>query len=233
MSVQEDLLAIELGQTSARSYGLTAQPDSNGTILYVSWKGIPNRNPSTSGDFVALWQNSGSLPWGTAALNSQNVTNTTPDGDVAFTGLSLTTLPYVVAYSVGADSTDFYNVAAVLPVSVGGSGSALQNISVSVGYVGATSLVIDYNTPIGVMPKTFGHTISLVKGTTYNPASASPIGSATPSDLSNDGAAFNNVTMVTGQYYTAAYLTGMDATTKQPAPASVAATVTFQVGQKS
>lgn len=229
MSTPTDLLAVAAGETTAYSYVLGAHADPNGTVLDITWTGVPNRDPNTSGDFVAIWQNNGSIPWGEPALNTQQVTNTTPDGDIAFAGLSLATLPYVVAYSVGSNSS-FHNIAAAIPIGPGGAVDTPQPTTVAVGFVGATSLIIDYTTPIGTTPKTFGHTVSLVKGTTYNPLNAAPIASVTPSDNANDAASFNGVTMVAGQYYTAAYLTGVDSK-GAPLPSSVAATVTFLVAE--
>lgn len=220
----EELLAITSGQTTAFSYGLTGQEDPNGTVIDVAWTGVPNRNPSTSGDFVAIWQNNGSVPWGVKPQATQSVTNTTPDGDIPFSGLSLAKLPYAAAYSVGSDATNFYNVAAVLPISPGGVVGQLQAITVAVGYVGATSLTIDYTSPIGVDPKVFGHTVVLVRGQTYIPGTSTPFATTSTTDNSNDAATFTGITMTKGQFYTAAYLAG-------PKPANVAATVTFQVAK--
>jgi hypothetical protein len=217
-----ELLAVQLGQTTAYAYALSGKVDQNGTVLDLAWKGVPNRNPSESGDFVALWQNNGSLPWGVKPLNTQQVTNATPDGDLGFTNLQLAKLPYVAAYSVGTDNKEFHNVAAVLPVSVGGINGPVQAITVTVAWIGATSLTVDYTAPNGAMPKTFGHSLVLVRGETYVPGTSSAIATTSPTDNSNDGAVFGGVTMVVGQVYTVAYLAGK-------LPTNVAATVTFQV----
>jgi len=222
---EAELLAVEVGQSTAYSYsGLSAQVDPNGTTIDVAWTGVPNRVPNTSGDFVALWQNNGSVPWGTAAAKTQPVGNKTPDGDVPFSGLSIASLPYVAAYSVGPDATNYYNIAAVIPIGVGGTTGTVQAITVAVGFIGATSLSIDYNTPIGVDPLAFGHTVVLVRGQTYLPTST-PIATAVTTDNPNDAANFTGITMVTGQWYTAAYLAGAK-------PANVAATVSFLVTKR-
>ena len=152
------------------------------------------------------------------------MTDTTPDGDLPFMHLSLTTLPYVLAYSVGPDSTTFHNIAAVIPVGVGGSVGALQPTTITLQWIGTRGVSCDYSTPIGTMPKTFGHSAVLVTGQTYDPVTSAPIATATPSDLQNDAISFGGVTMIAGQWYTAAYLAGSK-------PAQVAATVTFQVQQ--
>jgi hypothetical protein len=223
VTTESEMLAVQVGSTTAYAYLLGAQ-EEGGTLLDVSWTGVPNRNPSKAGDFVAIWQNSGSVPWGSKPANTQAVTNTTPDGDLPFSGLSLANLPYVVGYSVGSDATNYYNVAAVVPIAVGGTAGTPQTTSVSVAYVGATSLAIAYNTPIGVDPKAFGHTVVLVHSQTFIPGTSTVMATAATTDNPNDAATFTGVTMVVGQYYTAAYLAG-------PGQVNVAATVTFQVVQ--
>jgi hypothetical protein len=222
VSATQELLAVELGSATSFAYALQAQEDPNGTDLNISWTGVPNRNPSTSGDFVALWQNDGSVPFGTAAQNTQQISDTTPDGDTGFGGLSLAKLPYVVAYSVGADAKNFYNLAAAIPIGLGGVTGPVQATTVSVGWIGARSLTIDYTTIVGSDPKAFGHSLVLVHGQTYNPLNASPIATTQPSDNQNDAATFGGIVMVVGQWYTCAYLMGSR-------PSTVAATVTFQV----
>lgn len=225
-SAPSDLIAVELGETKSNYFELGLHPDPNGTVLGVSWKGLPNRNPNKSGDFVAIWQNSNEIPFGTPPLNTQPVTNAGPDGDVAFTGLQLASLPYTVGYSVGPD-TSCHEIAATISIGPGGAITPTDATVLSIGYVGATSLVIDYTTPSGTTPKAFGHTVVLVKGRQY-PASGEPVATAKPSENSKDAVSFNNVTMVKGQPYTVAYVTGVDSE-KKPLPSSVAATVTFQV----
>lgn len=223
-ATQAELLAVQVGTPTAYAFSLAAQEDANGTVLDISWNGIPNRDPSTSGDFVAIWQNDGSVPFGSTVQATQQVTNKTPDGDIPFSGLQLANLPYVAAYSVGTDATNFHNLAAVIPVGVGGIPGQVQATTLNVAFVGATSLTLDYTTPIGTDPKAFGHSVVLVAGETYIPGTSSPIATTKPSDNQNDAASFVGVTMTVGQWYTGAYLTGST-------PSTVAATVTFQVAK--
>ncbi|MFG1603721.1 hypothetical protein [Actinoplanes sp. NPDC049265] len=220
-TAEADVRAIEIGTTVAYAYEISAQAEG-GTLLEISWRGVPNRNPSKSGDFVAIWQNSGSVPWGTKPESSQSVTNSTPDGDLPFSGLSMANLPYVAAYSVGSDATNYYNVAAVIPIAVGGTPGTPQTTTVGVAYVGATSLAVAYTTPIGVDPKTFGHTVVLAHSDTFIPGTTEVIATVKTTDNPNDVVGFTGVRMIVGQTYTVAYLAGS-------APANVAATVTFLV----
>lgn len=211
-------VALDPPATTA-SYGLKVTKIS-GTALQLDFSGISGRNPQAAGDFVALWQNSGSVPWNLTAQSVEPIPNTTPDGSFVFGHLKLGALPYVVGYSVGSDPS-CHGVAAVVPLGLGGTPGVLQAITLTIASVGSTSLALNYVTPIGAQPETFGHQIVLVGGQTFLPSST-VLARTTPSDDSSDTAFFNGVTMVTGQWYTAAYLTGSTA-------ATVAATATFQV----
>ena len=222
-------IALVLGETHAHSMDLKAEGDEDGTILEVLWEGIPNRDPSASGDFVALWQNNGVIPFGTAPQSKQPVTGLTPDGDMAFTELQLASLPYAVGYSVGPDATNYYEIAAAVYIQPGGSTES-ESTRVNVGPVGRTSVIVNYSVPAGIEPKNFGHRIVLVEGPTYKPTSPpTPLAIAEPGNRSKDAVAFNGVTMVKGEIYTAAYLMGYDTSKKQVTPTTVAATVTFTV----
>jgi hypothetical protein len=218
--LRSELLAVTVSPAPiTQSYGLEVQA-FGGTLLELSFQGVGGRIPNSAGDYVALWQNPGSVPWGTAPSNTEQIVNLTPDGDQAFGGLSMAALPYVVAYSVGPDP-DGRNIAAVVPLGVGGTQGPLQAITITTAYVGSTSLVVSYTTPAGSNPQAFGHQIVLVHNQGYLPSSY-VVQTITPSTNSQDYVAFNGVTMVIGQWYTVAYLAGSQ-------PQNVAAMVSFQV----
>lgn len=192
----------------------------SGTAIQLSFTGVPGRDPEVAGDYVALWQNREGVPWGAEPLATEAIKLPGPDGSWVFRSLSLTSLPYVVAYSVGASAAG-HEIAAVVPLGVGGEPGQPQAITLNTCAVEPTSLALAYATPIGVAPLSFGHRVVLVEGQSFG--SATPVvAEALPSEEESDIAAFNGVTMVKGQWYTGAYLTGSSAE-------SVAATVSFQV----
>jgi hypothetical protein len=219
----ETLQQVTVTETITASYGLTVQ-ELSGTTIAIAFTGISGRQPALAGDCVFLWQNPNVVPWGTAPLASTPIESTTPDSDQLLGGLSLASLPYVIAYSVGNDPNG-RNIAAVAPFGVGATIGPTQVITVATAYVGTNSLAISYTTPAGTSPKSFGHQLALVKNQGYRPTSPL-IKMTTPTDQSTDIAIFNGVPMTMGQYFTVAYLAGAS-------PMNVAATVSFQVAPPS
>ncbi|MBV9683779.1 MAG: hypothetical protein JO046_18450 [Solirubrobacterales bacterium] len=218
--MSDDLFELAVAPApTAASYTMTVTQLS-GTTLEIDFTGITGRDPAATGDFVALWQAQVGVPWGTSPCNTQNIENTSSDGSDLFGGLSMARLPYVVAYSVGSD-TSCHSVTAVRPLGVGGISGPLQSITVRPSAIGSTSLAIDYTAPYGMTPYSFGHRVVLVAGELFLPQSK-VIATALPTDNTNDTAAFNNIPLVVGQSYTAAYLAG-------PTAANVAATTSFTV----
>jgi hypothetical protein len=194
-----------------------------GTALQVNFAGLAGRNPSTAGDYVGIWQNPGWIPFGQAPANQVAITQTSPDGSAPFGGLSLAALPYVVGYSAGSDTTG-KNIVAAIPIS-GGVPGLLTEITLGIASVGTTSLSMSYTAPAAMDPLASGHSLVLVAGQVYNPASpATTIATTQPTHNQTDIVSFTGVTMTLGQWFTVAYLAGAK-------PVNVGATATFQVAK--
>jgi hypothetical protein len=229
----EAAMGVETDGANAFWIQLSGEKDPRGGDINLGWIGIPNTDPNAAAAFVAVWQGNGSIPWGSDALATQAVSDTSPDGGLDFTGLHLGNLPYVVGYSTGPDATNFNNIAVALPIGVGGTVGDPQPTTVMLANLKPTTLTVDYTTPIGTMPATQNHSVVLVEGASFYPTRSKAIAVASPPDVQNSSVVFNE-TFQTGQAYTVAYLTGQmkdpnNPKNMVPDPKTVAATLEFTV----
>jgi hypothetical protein len=221
----DELLAVdvEANPPIVSQWSVSAQVLS-GTAVQMNFNGLASRNPSTSGDYVGIWQNPGIIPFGQAPQSQQSVSQTSPNGSMLFSGLNLSALPYVIGYSAGSDANG-KNIVAAIPISGGVPGLATL-ITLGIAAVGTTNLAMSYTCPAGMDPLSLGHSLVLVKGQTYNPTSPATTLATTPTTDNQTDVVSLTANMTMGQYFTVAYLAGAK-------PVNVAATVTFQVANPS
>lgn len=205
------------------------------SLIAVNYNTIQNNQPSTYGNFLALWQNS-QVPYDNPPIKTQAIMTNTQQGSAVFTGLTVTSSPYIVGYSVGpvrATSQVYANVCstAVINGSTGSPPPAYFQSSLSMVYAGPTSLVVNYSLPVGCLPQTNGAWLGLWIGDTasYQSPPNVPNGLVPISTDVNAGQAFfNGIALGQGQPYTVGLLmTGWSADPTKLAYKSIAANLTF------
>jgi hypothetical protein len=198
---------------TSTSFELQVQVEGGGKLI-AEYVGLPNRNPAASGDFVGAWTTSFS---GQPAVQAQVHTS---NGRALLQGLQIPEQDYVIGYSVGPDPKGA-SIAALVPLVNGQVGESVS-ISVSIAEVSSTTVAVEYVTPPGDLPRTFGHSLALVSGQVFQPGVPPLAEMAMQSDQSSGVVAFGGVIVQRRQWYTVAYLAG-------PEPANLAATTSFQV----
>ncbi|WP_103863609.1 hypothetical protein [Aquimarina sp. I32.4] len=69
--------------------------------LDINYDTLPGNQPNTFGNQVVLWQNSNEIPFGTPPLQSKIIPSNTQAGSLNFAGLDLNNNSYIVGYAVG------------------------------------------------------------------------------------------------------------------------------------
>jgi hypothetical protein len=236
-----EVLELESNETKAYWLSFSATMDPKGAGFEIDVTGVPNTTPS-GGHFVAVFEATGSVPWANlsdALQGTQAIDSPSPSFSFSFLGLSLGNVPYVLVYSTGNDAKKFNNIAAAMPFGAGSDPGAIQPTTVQLVSVASKSLLVNYTTPDGTDPLSQGHSLALVRGTTFFPGRGTVITTASPTNDSGGSAAFDlgRQPLQKGQSYTVAYLTGTTTTkdpktekeVTKPNPATVAATVQFTV----
>lgn len=193
-----------------------------GDLISVGYDTLSGNQPNTYGNMAAIWQNSNQIPWPVEPLNRQNVPTNTPAGDMNFTGLEITKNSYIIGYAVGPDVE---NIVASAYVPAGSDQAVAANyeydsVSLSLKFVGATSVAVGYHTLAGYQPASNSNWLGMWESnsasyTTKPKWTTKPIG-----DAPNGTASFNNIVIVRGGIYTVAYFLGSKQT-------MMAATLTF------
>lgn len=205
----------------------------------------PNTNqPNSYGNVVYIWQSGNQVPWGTPALNKQVIGNNSPSGSVSFTGLDVTTLSYIIGYSVGPETpnaawTKYANVVATDYVPAIGTGTPTeandQQVKPSVGVqsLGSTSLVSNIFLPSGFNPVGSGTWVGIWRGgsVSQDPSTKPQWRSAsTNSSGDNTTVSFNNIALTRGTQYTLGlFSTGFSDDDSKLKQSALAATYSFAV----
>jgi|GEM_PF-1097068 hypothetical protein len=176
----------------------------------VNYATMPGNQPNSYGNFLALWQNTNSIPWNTEPNKTFPVPTNTPNGSATFSGLSITNNSYIIGYAVGPTLTatgqiqKYGNICstAFIPAASNGNGTIFTP-GISGIQVGTTSVSFMFTLPDGIMPQTNGAWAALWRGDNPSFYSAAPLSSIllTP-DFSFGTAAFNNVSIGRGLTYT-------------------------------
>ena len=176
----------------------------------VNYATMPGNQPNTYGNFLAIWQNSNSIPWNTEPLKTFPVPTNTPNGSATFTGLSINNNSYIIGYAVSPTLATtgaiqkYGNICstAFVPAASTGNGTIFTP-GISGIQVGSTSVSFMFTLPDGIMPTTNGAWAALWRGDNpsfYNVALTRII--PLSPDYPFGTAAFNNVDIGRGLTYT-------------------------------
>ncbi|NEO71053.1 hypothetical protein [Moorena sp. SIO3H5] len=208
-----EVLAANAGTTEFKVLDIQA------TQITVSYNTLLGNQPNTYGNYIALWQNDGSIPWDSPTLKTQKIDTNTPNGTMTFSGLELTIQDYIVGYAVspelsGGSRQKQGNICSSANILKSDGGSSQREIftpSICTSYIGPNSIAINYNLPTGILPKTNGAWIGLWESAlpSYNNP---PIAANNLREDAASGAGFiNNLKLLRGRTYTVAlFMSGWD-----------------------
>ena len=195
--------AISASSVSHTAVEVDVEPGWTGSEVGVDYSTLPGCLPETFGHRLGLWQGS-VVNWmlmpppagAPVDVNQQQ-------GSVVLEHLQIEDLAYTVGYAVGDASTDYCASATFSPGQV----ATVNAVSLTVNFIGATSLSLHFVTLPGYDPSSAPNWVGLWKGTPLiymdKPA---PLASTTVSSDSNeDDVAFNSVPLAVDTTYTAVY----------------------------
>jgi hypothetical protein len=196
--------------------------ESSGTTVALDYAGLPGNQPGRYGDFVALWPNS-VVPWTAAPAARLAIPTDGEMGSVVLTGVSISRLPYTVAYGVGPAVSDACASALLAP---DGSTGIVDAVSLELVSSGPNTISLRYHTLSGYRPATEKNWIGLWRGR------ASPYNAPAPlarlriaQDVTDDTVSIDGVTLAAGNLYTVVYFMGAPLT-------SAAVLLTFTVAPR-
>lgn len=206
----ETLTLVELAASTIFTTTLNIANVSADSID-VDYTTMPGNQPNTYGNFLAIWQNSASIPWTTDPIKTFPVPTNTPSGSATFGGLSVNNNSYIIGYSAGPILTPTGNIqkygnicaSAFIPAASSGDGTIFTS-GISAIKVGSTSVSFQFDLPDGLLPQSNGAWAGLWRGENpayYGTPPSTGFVAITP-DVSSGRAAFNNVSIGRGQTYT-------------------------------
>ncbi|NNA55331.1 MULTISPECIES: hypothetical protein [Pseudomonas] len=202
--------------------------------INVNYDTLPGNQPSSYGNYIAIWQNQAQIPFNQTPLATYPVKSNTQSGTLNIPGLQITNNSYIVAYCVGPALTSGQaqgNACSTVFIPQTGQGPNVNVLSsLSVANIGTTSLSINFILPNGETPQSNGAWIGVWEG---NVASYSlpPTYLNAVTVNTNSGVAFiNNLNIGRGSTYTVAlYTSGYSSNPGNLGLTAMAATLTFSV----
>ncbi len=179
-----------------------------GDAIVLQCETMPGNQPASYGNFIAIWQNSDQVPWNQEPLKRQYITKDTSEFSVNFDGLDLTENSYILGYSVGPLDSNICTTAAIPRNCSDPSKCKLFSTSVSLSFVGTTSLFVKYETPAGYRPESNRNWVGIWRGTTV-PYDSDPLKKDYVKGDENIGSVgINNIDLKRGTTYTVGYFMG-------------------------
>lgn len=213
--------------------------DVSADTVTVHFTGLPNNDPNKYSNYSAIWQGPGAgydgrAPKGTFAFGPDYHD---PVGEFTFDKLTITTDDYTVGYAVGAEQDTgqkYGNVCATAYIPSGASDPkdcTYQSLILEMGRVGSTSVSVKFSAPDNYNAKLDGAWIGIWRDQASYftvPAKAAKA----DIDGSSGTVTINGFPLGVGNKYTIAmFATGWNEDPSKRPKTTMAATVTFTVGQ--
>lgn len=206
--------------TSSSSQTILTVANVTADTIDVDYQTMPGNQPNTYGNFLAIWQNTDSIPWNSEPLKTFPIPTNTQAGSATFGDLNITSNSYIIGYAVGSTlsgaAQKYGNVCSTAYIPASGSSENADTFASSVENIkaGSTSASFDFVLPDGVTPKTNGAWAGLWRGAAPNLYGTAPLASVLLSpDVSSGRTAFNNVSIGRGTAYTIAiFMSGYQST---------------------
>ena len=202
-------LMVELNTTSLEICTVSI-PYFDADTVTVSYAGLPGNQPATYKNFVAIWEAS-MIPWTAPPLARVEIEQNSQQGTVVIDGLTVTRSAYIVGYGVGPDIT---NICCSSIISAGGLLAAPTQVSISLDYLGTSSLSIHYQTLAGYLPQQYNNWIGLWKGYASPYSADVPVSTVMINSNASEGTVgMNNIPLGINSNYTLIYFMGKELTT--------------------
>ncbi|KZL88483.1 hypothetical protein [Clostridium magnum] len=226
-------MSTELFIQSTNSKGTTFGIDYvTGDKIGISYDTLPNNMPNTYGNYIALWQNTDTIPWNQEPLKKQIIDTNTQNGSIAFSGLEITNQSYIIGYAVGPEKPSpqqkYGNICSTAFIPATGSQYEYFYANLTLTSHKPTSVAVDFQIPVGSMPMTNKAWLGMWRSSqaAYN----NPPDYATPVDVDAETGtvAFNDIKLLRRMTYTIAlFMDGWQGAGKQNGQTTMAATLTF------
>ena len=185
----------------------------------VTYKTMPGNQPNSYGNYVAIWQNTNSIPFNAPPpLKRQKIDTNTPDGDMVFSDLDVTNNSYIVGYSVGPElgggnqqkqgnicATDF--IPAIGESDPTSPASRSFSPSLEMLHIGATSIAVQFDLPSGELPQSNGAWIGIWRAGQASHNNPPEAKNDIQVDASSGSAFINDIKIGRGLTYTVALFT--------------------------
>jgi hypothetical protein len=208
---------LPLGLMIPRAHALSLQSGSvfnqqvslngfiTGSNIVVQYSGLHYNQPNTYGNVLALWENASQVPYGQPPISQMAIASNAPAGSQFMSAPQANQVPYVVGYATG---NDLHTICATLSFYPGRADGVAFSTQIHPAYIGADSVAINFQTPTGNQPATNGNWVGLWQGETAS-FEVEPLAKAMVPVNANTGTVLlNNVPILRGATYTAAYFTG-------------------------
>jgi len=195
----------------------------SGTTVSTAYSGLPGNQPHSYDNVLSLWDGT-IIPWNVPPTKQLQIAENVETGTEVLDGVRITQSSYTVGYGVGPKVSD---ICAIATLAAGGQITPPSAVTIGVGTIGTTSLVVHYQTLAGYLPKTSGNWIGLWTGqvSPYN----APDALATvliPDDENAGDVGINDIILTIDTTYTVIYFVGAPLTT-------AAALLQFDTGTKT
>lgn len=147
---------------ATKSVGTSLKIDFAGADqISVSFDTMPGNQPNSYGNSIAIWQNQNTVPWNQEPLKVQAIDRNTPSGSMGFHGLNITNNSYIIGYMVGPyldSGQKCGNVVSTAFLPAGENSEQQQDFesSLTLKFIGTTSVAFSFNMPSGVTPESNG-----------------------------------------------------------------------------
>ena len=227
--------ALRLTSTTGYTTGLHVDVVTADAI-HLSYNTMPDNRPNTYGNFVAIWQNQGQIPFDTEPLQKQAITGNTQRGSLVFSGLSVTKNDYIIGYSVGPTRTEtqkYGNVCSTVFVPLGSDGDdppppTYFSPSLVLKFVGTDSVLFQYNLPRGALAATNKAWAALWRGEVASYTQTPDAAMAISLNAASGTVGFNGISIGIGLTYTIGLFTsGWDTDPTRRVQKALSCSVTF------
>lgn len=199
----------------------------------INYETLPGNQPSNYGNYVAIWQNSNSIPWNQQPLKIQKMAGNTPSGSMVIQDLDTTKSTYIIGYAVGPELTvgqKYGNICSTSYIANPGSGDPSIDFysSLQLIFVGDKSLAVNFNLPVSITPKAnlawAGIWRSSNASYTVRPDATTPV----TIDTQSGTLTFDQFTIAIGETYTIAlFMSGWKGFGQKNEQTAMACTLTF------
>ncbi len=213
-------------------------------VITVDYTCLPGNQPCTYGNWLGIWEGS-QVSWNVRPVNYVEINNDSPIDSLPVYQRRAPNMSYVIGYGTGGKRehsggrgdeaqegveksrpdhrphVHFQTVCATIQVDASGAGSDLQATSVAVLSFSNNTLLINYQTPVGNVPRDNHNWIGIWPGSSVSYDGSNVLRRDEVKSVYNQGEiVVENFPITVGTTYTVAYGTGK-------AWSDIAATFTF------